>query len=179
VPARLSAPAVGQRVAWPADTPATRRGELFHACLERHAPPGAAHDLPQIAARLGLAAELPALEAAARALIALPALAHLFDPARYRVAHNELALIDAEGRSHRIDRVVERDDGLWLIDYKTGEDSLGAGDVELAARHGPQLAGYRALLAALRPGQPIHATLLLANGRLVNLQGDGWVSPAG
>ena len=151
------------------DTPATRRGELFHACLERHAPPGAARDLPQLAGRLGLAAELPAIEAAARALIARPELAPLFNPAHYRVAHNELALIDGDGQLHRIDRVVEHDDGLWLIDYKTGEDSLMADDAELVARHRPQLDAYRALLAALKPGRAIRAALLRADGRLVDV----------
>ena len=168
-PQVLSAPPVGQRRPPAANTPATRRGELFHACLERHAPPGAARDLPQLAARLGLAAELPAIEAAARALIARPGLAPLFDPAHYRVAHNEFALIDSDGRLHRIDRVVEHDDGLWLIDYKTGEDSLLTNDAELVARHRPQLDAYRALLAALRPGRAIRAALLRADGRLVDV----------
>ena len=168
-PQTLSAPAIGQRRVASVDTPATRRGELFHACLERHAPPGAARDLPQLAVRLGLAAELPAIEAAARALIARPELAPLFDPVRYRVAHNELALIDGDGQLHRIDRVVEHDDGLWLIDYKTGEDSLMADDAELVARHRPQLDAYRALLAALKPGRAIRAALLRADGRLVDV----------
>lgn len=168
-PQTLVAPAIGQRRAAAVDTPATRRGELFHACLEHHAPPGAARDLPQLAARLGLAAELPAIEAAARALIARPELAPLFDPAHYLVAHNEFALIDGDGQLYRIDRVVERDDGLWLVDYKTGEDALLATDAELAARHRPQLDAYRALLAALKPGRAIRATLLTADGRRVDV----------
>ena len=112
---------------------------------------------------------LPAIEAAARALIARPELAPLFNPAHYRVAHNELALIDGDGQLHRIDRVVEHDDGLWLIDYKTGEDSLMADDAELVARHRPQLDAYRALLAALKPGRAIRAALLRADGRLVDV----------
>jgi ATP-dependent helicase/nuclease subunit A len=169
-PTPLAAPAVGQRLVRPADTPATRRGELFHACLEAHAPPGAARDLPALAARLRLATDLPGIEAAARALIGQAALAHLFDPARYRRAHNELALIDGEGRLHRVDRVVEHADAIWLIDYKTGEESRAETDADLAARHRPQLAAYHALVAALWPGRTIRAALLLADGRLVDLQ---------
>ena len=169
-PVRLTAPAVGQRLAQPADTPATRRGELFHACLETHAPPGAARDLPALAARLGLAAELPALEAAARALIGQTALAHLFDPSCYRHARNELALVDGAGRLHRVDRVVEHADAIWLIDYKTGEESLAETDADLAARHRPQLAAYHDLVAALWPGRTIRAALLLADGRLVDMK---------
>lgn len=169
-PARLTAPAVGRRLARPADTLATRRGELLHACLETHAPPGAARDLPALAARLGLTAELPNLEAAARALIAQPALAHLFDPALYRRARNELALVDGEGRLHRVDRVVEYADTIWLIDYKTGEESLAETDTDLTARHRPQLAVYHDLVTALWPDRMIRAALLLADGRLVDMK---------
>ena len=79
-PVRIDAPAVGQRVIPPAANPAAASGELFHACLEHHAPPGAPRDLPALAARLGLEAELDAIEAAARALLAQPHLAALFRP---------------------------------------------------------------------------------------------------
>jgi len=58
---------------------------------------------------------------------------------------------------------------VWLIDYKTGNDSLTLSDAELAERHHPQLARYRTPLAALYPGKPLHAALVLADGRLVEL----------
>jgi len=169
VPVRIDAPAVGQRVAPPAANPVAAGGELFHACLEAHAPPGAARDLSALAARLGLEAELDATEAAARALLAQPRLAHLFDPAQYRHAHNELALLDADGRLQRLDRVVEFDDVVWLIDYKTGDDSRALSDVQLVERHRAQLTGYRILLAELYAGKPVHVALLLADGRLVDM----------
>jgi ATP-dependent helicase/nuclease subunit A len=169
-PRRIDAPPVGQRVAVPAASPAAASGELFHACLEHHAPPGAARDLPDLAARLGLEARLDAIEAAARALLAQPHLARFFDPAQFVRAHNELALLDGSGRVQRIDRVVEFGDAVWLIDYKTGDDSRGLSDAELAERHRTQLAGYRALLADLYPGKPVEAALLLADGRLVHLE---------
>ncbi|MEQ1662105.1 MAG: UvrD-helicase domain-containing protein [Thiobacillus sp.] len=167
--ARMAAPAVGQRLSPQQDNAATRQGELFHACLEAHAPPGNPRNLPQLAARLQLAAVLPQIEIAARTLFGLPALARFFDPAQYRRAHNELTLLDGEGRLQRLDRVVEFDDAVWVIDYKTGDDSRDATDALLRARHAPQLGGYRSLLAALYPGQPVHAALLLADGRLVNM----------
>jgi ATP-dependent helicase/nuclease subunit A len=166
-PARSDAPAVGQRVAPPAASPAAASGELFHACLEAHAPPGTPRDLSALAARLGLEGQLESVEAAARALLAQPQLAHLFDPAQYRRAHNEWALLDAEGRLQRLDRVVEFDDAVWLIDYKPGDDSRTLPDAQLGERHQPQLAGYRALLAELYPGKPVLAALLLADGRLI------------
>jgi ATP-dependent helicase/nuclease subunit A len=169
VPPRISAPAIGQRLPPAPANPVAASGELFHACLEHHAPPGAAHDLPALATRLGVATELKRIEADARALLDQPHLARFFDPAQYRCAHNELALLDADGRMQRLDRVVEFDDAVWLIDYKTGGDSLGLSDAYLAERHRLQLSNYQTLLAGLYPGKPVNAALLLADGRLVNL----------
>ncbi len=167
---RIVAPAVGQRLAPVSANPAAASGELFHACLEHHAPPGTPRDLPALAMQLGVAAGLARIEADARALLAQPHLARFFDPALYRRAHSELALLDADGRVQRLDRVVEFDDAVWLIDYKTGDDSRMLADAQLAERHRPQLAGYRALLAALYPDRPVHAAVLLADGRLIQVE---------
>ncbi|MEW6589462.1 MAG: UvrD-helicase domain-containing protein [Pseudomonadota bacterium] len=166
-PAPIVAPAVGQRVVSDTSGAEAARGELFHACLECLAPPGAALDLPALAARLGLESELPAIEAAARALLAHAHLARFFDPAHYRRARNEWSLLDPEGRVQRIDRVVEFDDAVWLLDYKTGADSVALDDARLIERHRDQLAGYRALVAELHAGRPVHAAVLRADGRLV------------
>jgi ATP-dependent helicase/nuclease subunit A len=168
-PARIEAPAVGQRVAPSPANPAAAFGELFHACLEAHAPPGALRDLSALAARLGLEAELASTEAAARALLAQPHLARFFEPAQYRRAHNEWVLLDGSGRLQRLDRVVEFDDTVWLIDYKTGNDSRALSDTQLVEHHRAQLAGYRSLLAELYAGKPVHSALLLADGRLIQL----------
>ncbi|MFP5418413.1 MAG: UvrD-helicase domain-containing protein [Gammaproteobacteria bacterium] len=165
----ISAPAIGQRLVLAPRSLAAASGELFHACLEHHAAAGATHDLAALAARLGVAAELKRIESAARALLALPHLARFFDAAQYCGAHSELTLLDANGRIQRLDRVVEFDDAVWVIDYKTGDDSLDLTDAALAERHGPQLSGYRTLLAALYPDKPILPAVLLANGRLVQL----------
>jgi ATP-dependent helicase/nuclease subunit A len=170
-PARIDAPAIGQRVAASAANLAAASGELFHACLERHAPPGVPRDLPTLAARLGLATALDAIESAARTLLAQPHLTRFFDPDHYRRAFNELTLLDGNGRLQRLDRVVEFDDSVWLIDYKTGDDSRSLTDADLAERHRAQLSGYQALLAGLYPDKPLHAALLLADGRLVGLNG--------
>jgi ATP-dependent helicase/nuclease subunit A len=168
-PPRMMAPAIGQRLPPVSANPVAASGELFHACLEHHAPPGTPRDLPALATRLGVAAELTRIEADARALLARADLSRFFDPARYRRAFNELTLLDASGRMQRLDRVVEFDDAVWLIDYKTGDDSRTLSDEQLAERHRPQLANYQTLLAGLYPGKALRAALLLADGRLVNL----------
>ncbi len=169
LPIRIEAPPIGRRLAAPTSNPAAASGEFFHACLEAYAPPGAPRDLGELATRLGLERERASVKAAARALLARPELAHLFDPKRYRCAHNELTLLDRDGRLQRIDRVVEGDDEVWLIDYKMGDHSRGLSDTQLAEAHRAQLAGYRSLLAALYPGKPVRALLLLADGRLVEV----------
>jgi ATP-dependent helicase/nuclease subunit A len=169
-PARIDAPAVGQHVIPPAANPAAASGELFHACLEHHAPPGAPRDLPGLAARLGLEARLEPIEAAARALLAQPHLQRFFDPAQHLRAYNEWSLLDGSGRLQRLDRVVEFDDAVWLIDYKTGDDCRSLTDAQLAERHHTQLAGYRVLLAELYAGKAVHAALLLTDGRLIPME---------
>jgi len=169
-PSRIEAPAVGQRVAPSPANPAAAIGELFHACLEAHAPPGASRDLPAHAARLGLEAELASTEASACSLLAQPHLARFFDPAQYRRALNEWALLDGDGRVQRLDRVVEFDDAVWLLDYKTGDDSRGLSDAKLAEHHRAQLASYRSLLAELYAGKQVHCALLLADGRLIPME---------
>ncbi|MFN3544616.1 MAG: UvrD-helicase domain-containing protein [Thiobacillus sp.] len=167
--ARIVAPAVGQRTVSPIANPAAAAGEFFHACLETLAPPGTRRDLAALAARLDLEAERATIEASARALLAQPHLARFFDPAQYRRAHNELTLLDRDGRAQRLDRVIEFDDAVWVLDYKTGADALTLDDAQLVERYRAQLAVYRGLLAALHAGKAIHAALLRADGRLVTV----------
>jgi ATP-dependent helicase/nuclease subunit A len=168
-PPRIGASAIGLRRPPTPVHPAAVHGELFHACLEHHAPPGQPRNLSALAKRLGIAAELSHIEAAARSLLGRPHLAQFFDPAQYRRAFNELELLDADGQVQRLDRVVELDDTVWVLDYKTGDDSRALTDEQLTERHQRQLAGYQTLLAGLYPGRPVRAALLLADGRLVKL----------
>jgi ATP-dependent helicase/nuclease subunit A len=167
VAVRIAAPAVGQRLPPAAATPQAARGELFHACLEALAPPGAHVDLHAVATRLGLDAELATVEAAARALLAQPPLRRFFDPACYLRAYNERVVLDGSGGVHRLDRVVEFDDAVWVIDYKTGDDAGSLADAELLALHRDQLSAYRVLLAAVHADKAVHAALLRADGRLL------------
>jgi ATP-dependent helicase/nuclease subunit A len=169
VPPRLEAPAIGQRRPMEARTQATARGELLHACLAHLAPPGSPVNLLALARRLDLDRELTGLLARARELMALPALARFFSPAGYRRAHNELPLLLPGGETRRIDRLVEFDDEIWVLDYKTGERDATLAAAELLAHHGPQLADYGRAVAALWPGKPVRAALVLGTGELLPL----------
>jgi ATP-dependent helicase/nuclease subunit A len=167
---RMGAPRIGTRQPEATRSRAAVLGELFHACLEQHAPPGATRELAALAARLGIGAnELAAVEARARALIARPELARFFDPALYLRARNELDILDRDGNTQRIDRLVEFADTVWVLDYKTGEESETLADEALLAQHRPQLAGYVESVASLHAGKPVRAALLLACGHLVSL----------
>jgi ATP-dependent helicase/nuclease subunit A len=169
-PSRIEAPAVGERVEKPAKSPAAARGEYFHACIEQFAPPGAPCDLSQLGARLGLdAATRDRLARAARELIAHPDLRRFFDPKLYRRARNELEVLDGGGQLQRLDRVVEFDDEVWVLDYKTGEADARLDPGTLLERYRDQLGGYAAAVAQLWPKLNVRAALLLANGRLLQL----------
>lgn len=171
---RMAAPAVGQRVVPAVRTEATAAGEFFHACLERYAclpyqtPPGVDHDLSALALQLGIAADRQTTIArAARSLIEAPHLSRFFKPDHFLRARNEMEIIDSEGNAWRLDRVVEFDSEVWVLDYKTGADALLETDNTLQQIHGDQLARYTRLLAKLHVNKSIHAALVLADGRLI------------
>jgi ATP-dependent helicase/nuclease subunit A len=164
----MSTQAIGIRKAEFPSSRASAVGELFHACLEHHAPPGSPRNLSALAGKLGLDADtLAAIEAQARALIARPELDRYFNPARYRRACNELAILDGDGNTQRIDRLVEFEDAIWILDYKTGEESAALPEENLLAQHRLQLERYVAAVTALHPGTPVQAALLLSSGKLL------------
>ena len=167
-PQRMSAPSIGQRIAPATPSVATAVGEFFHACLEQHAPPGGRRDLSALARQLGLDADRHAtIMRTARALIEAPHLARFFQPKNFLRARNEMEILDGEGNTQRLDRVVEFDDEVWVLDYKTGPDAMLETDHALQQRHGDQLARYTQLLAQLHIHKAIHAAILLGDGRLV------------
>jgi ATP-dependent helicase/nuclease subunit A len=92
-----------------------------------------------------------------------------FDPSNYLAARNELAFINQAGDVGRIDRLVEFDTEIWVLDYKTGEADILLEPAQLIARHRGQLEEYARAASALWPGKPVHAGLVLASGRLIPL----------
>ncbi len=168
--ARMQAPAVGRRAAIEPKNRAAALGELFHACLERHAPPGSPRDLKALAARLGIDGKMLAdIEGRTHGLIAMPHLARYFDPSQFRRARNELAILDRDGNVQRIDRLVEFQGETWVLDYKTGEADLASGKNALLASHRAQLQAYADAITALLPGKPVRAGIILADGKLLEL----------
>ena len=169
-------------VAMPGDaesTPLSRQGDAMHQLLEQAGVAGApladvrAHGWP--AARLArLAADHDitpaAAEQAARMAQAILAGegAWAWDPALIQTAINE-APLHYQGQSLRIDRLVQRravqaDDamaGWWVLDYKS------AAQPQRQQALVAQLERYREAVAALMPGEAVHAAFLTGDGRLV------------
>ena len=170
----ITAPAIGARAEAGRQSHAGASGEFFHACLEHHAPPsgktGSTRSLNALAERLGLnAAESAHMENQARVLISMPALQRFFDRARYQRAHSELAILDTQGNVQRIDRLVEFDDAIWVLDYKTGAADALLDAEGVKARHRVQLDIYTRAVVTLFPNKPVQTGIILNDGRLITL----------
>ena len=105
------------------------------------------------------AEEIETLWQQAQQLLTLPKLAHFFDPQQYQIACNEMPYVNEKGELKRIDRLVEFDDEIWVLDYKLG-------DSEDAARYRTQMLEYRTAMQAVYPGKVVHCALLFADGVL-------------
>jgi ATP-dependent helicase/nuclease subunit A len=147
-----------------ASGPGLTYGTNFHALMERLTG-GATIDRAAIQRDLRLSERefAPMWEQAQRALAA-PGLARFFDATRYQRALNEVSCITAEGEVRRIDRLVEFEGEVWVLDYKTGES---ADDPALAATYRAQLESYRAAVRDLYPGKSVRGLLIFGGGRVM------------
>jgi ATP-dependent helicase/nuclease subunit A len=102
-------------------------------------------------------AEMDSLWQQARHLLTLPQLVPFFDAQQYRTACNEMPYINAKGELKRIDRLVEFDDEVWVLDYKLG-------DSEDAARYRAQMEEYRAAMQTVYAGKTVRCALVFADG---------------
>ena len=156
----------GQRAA--RNTAQQQRGIWLHALLQYLTPPspalsrtpppwGAREELQQ---RLGIPSdEMEPLWQQAQHLLTLPALQLYFDPQHYRNACNEMPYVNAIGELKRIDRLVEFDDEVWVLDYKLG-------DSEDVARYRTQMQEYRNAMQFVYAGKTVRCALVLADGVL-------------
>ncbi len=154
------------------NTAQQQRGIWLHALLQYLTPPsptlsrtpppwgeglGEREELQQ---RLGIPSdEMEPLWQQAQHLLALPALQRYFDPQHYRNACNEMPYVNAIGELKRIDRLVEFDDEVWVLDYKLG-------DSEDVARYRAQMQEYRNAMQSVYAGKTVRCALLLADGVL-------------
>lgn len=153
------------------DQGAVAQGELLHAVLERltrRGRPERAPDADAIARWFGATgttqAEASRVAEAVHRMLASEVLAHVFDPARFDAAHNEIELFSPEGALLRIDRLIERGNEVLVVDYK-----LRLLPVERAA-YADQLRSYVAAVKPMYPGRAVRAGVATAQGEWIDLE---------
>ena len=141
-------------------------GVRFHALIERLTAAAPANR-EAIERDLGLpGGEFTAMWEQAQRVMS--AHARFFDARQFRRAVNEISYISATGEVRRIDRLVEREDAVWVLDYKTGEPKA---DAALLAQYRAQLAEYRdAMRLAYGSARPVNGAILFADGTAITLE---------
>ncbi len=160
----------GQRVDDLVD-PRRRYGKRLHALLEHLVPPRAIAGRDFLREMLAVGnEEFEKLWKDAHTILAAPELQKFFDPKLYVRAFNEMEYVSDAGELKRIDRLVEFDDSVWILDYKTG-DSIDPDNLAAAAKpYRKQLAEYCAAVSSLVPGKPVASALVFAGGLLFAFQ---------
>ena len=82
-------------------------------------------------------------------------------------AWNELDLVSEGGKGSRMDRLVELDDHIAIIDYKLTIPSVGSEKYE---KYRKQLQGYQAELTRIRPDKSVRTYLISSQGDLVEIK---------
>ncbi len=103
--------------------------------------------------------KMDALWQQAQHILTQKSLQKFFAPQHYLAALNELPYINAQGELRRIDRLVEFENEVWVLDYKTGEANN-------PARHSTQMQEYRDAIQAIYAGKTVRCGLLFASGEL-------------
>ncbi len=103
--------------------------------------------------------EIETLWQQAQHLLTSPTLARFFDVQQYRSASNEMPYVNAAGELKRIDRLVEFDDEVWVLDYKLGTS-------EDAVRHQAQMREYQTAMQSVYAGKTVRCALVFADGLL-------------
>jgi ATP-dependent helicase/nuclease subunit A len=155
------------------NTAQQQRGIWLHALLQHLTTPSpltplplagegsaAAREREVLQQRLAIpSSEMDSLWQQAQHLLASPQLARFFDAQQYCRACNEMPYINARGELKRIDRLVEFDDEVWVLDYKLG-------DSEDAARYHAQMREYRTAMQSAYAGKTVRCALVFADGVL-------------
>jgi ATP-dependent helicase/nuclease subunit A len=148
---------IGKRIA--PGTEQQQRGVWMHALLQCITE-GNMSDEQELQQRTGAPlAEISALLRQAQQLVREPQLQRYFDAQLYRNASNELPYVNAQGELKRIDRLVEFEDEVWVLDYKTGERAN-------PAPYRAQMREYRNAMQAVYTDKTVRCALLFADGVL-------------
>ena len=92
-----------------------------------------------------------------------PALQLYLSPGEWLQAWNELDIASEDGKSFRLDRLVEMGDHLAIIDYKL---SIPKQDSEMYGKYLKQLQNYQKELKRIRPDKENRAYLISSGGKI-------------
>jgi ATP-dependent helicase/nuclease subunit A len=81
-------------------------------------------------------------------------------------AWNEIDVVSLDGRSFRLDRLVEFGDHLAILDYKLTIPEAGS---EAHNKYSAQLNNYKQELGRIRPDKPAKAFLISARGEIAEI----------
>jgi len=99
----------------------------------------------------------------AQTVLEAPELSKYLTSGQWIAAWNELDIASKEGKSYRMDRLVELDDYIAIIDYKLTIPAVGTEKYE---KYREQLQNYRAELSRIRKDKPNKAYLISSEGRI-------------
>ena len=151
----------GKRAA--TETVEQRRGTWLHALLQRLSEQGAQHNQTALQLQYGIPVDaFAALWQQAQALLAQPALQRFFDITQFQSAHNEMPYVNTLCELKRIDRLVEFENEVWVLDYKTG------------ASHDPapyraQMLDYRQAMQSVYETKKVCCALIFWDGTLLEI----------
>ena len=156
VPTMLPNPAIGTREVFEVSDAKREKGIAIHAALEMMTSAKSAR--PGVTTSNVFSDEVTDM---AERIFNAPALQRFFDASQFVTAHNEIEIalqVDAELLTHRIDRLVEFEREVWVLDYKTGNTNV--------ALHHAQIAAYCSAVAPLYRDKAIFGAVIDATGAL-------------
>ncbi len=103
---------------------------------------------------------MPGLLKEAKGVLDAPGLSRFFDEDLYVSAANEVEYVNASGELKRMDRLVEFESEVWVLDYKTGSE---------LADHKAQLEEYRSAMQAVYPGKRVRCALIYSGGKFAEI----------
>ena len=101
----------------------------------------------------------------ANAILRAPQLERFFDTRHFRTARNEVSMIDGNGDLLRIDRLVEFDDSVWVLDYKSAASEVVRAS-EFMDEYRAQMLRYRRALEGVYANKKLHCGLIFGDAVL-------------
>ncbi|QWE05519.1 UvrD-helicase domain-containing protein [Polynucleobacter sp. JS-JIR-II-50] len=163
----------GERAEDP-DPEILEEGTNFHKLLEFLTPDSSNETKPPMPSEQELMNWLAVDQEHAKALLTrtskvleTPELKRYLTSGEWLQAWNELDIASKDGKSYRMDRLVELDDHLAIIDYKLTIPEVGSEKYE---KYRKQLQGYQAELTRIRKDKPNKAYLISSKGEIVEVR---------